>query len=125
MVFEEGNSDKKDLEKIAAEMEGAEVSEVAENLVAKFGLSEERAGEVAKLQNAYSKISSKRSLTKKDQDTLTKELLGTDFASAQNALEGHLSGDSDKMDELLDKAAEINGTTPEHMTEILGDVLLK
>ena len=125
MVFEEGNSDKKDLEKIAAEMEGQEVSEVAENLVAKFGLSEERAQTVAKLQNAYTKISLKRSLTQKDQDTLTKQLVGTDYASAQSALEDHLSGDSAKMDELLEKAAEINGTTPEHMTEILGDVLLK
>ena len=125
MVFEEGNSDKKDLEKIAAEMEGAEVSEISEKLVAKFGLSEERATEVAKIQNAYDKISSKRSLTKRDQDTLTKELVGTDYASAQAALENHLNGDSDKMEELLDKAAEINGTTPEHMTEILGDVLLK
>ena len=125
MVFEDGTSDKKDLEKIAAEMEGAEVSEIAENLVAKFGLSEVRATEVAKLQNAYSKISSKRSLTQKDQDTFTKELLGSDYASAQAALESHLNGDSDKMEELLEKAAEINGTTPEHMTEILGDVLLK
>ena len=125
MVFEDGTSDKKDLEKIAAEMEGQEVSEVAEGLVAKFGLSEERATEVAKIQNAYNKVSSKRSLTKKDQDTLTKELVGTDYASAQAALESHLNGDSDSMDELLDKAAKINGTTPEHMTEILGDVLLK
>lgn len=125
MVFEEGNSDKKDLEKMAAEMEGQEVSEVAENLVAKFGLSEERAQEVAKLQNAYGQISNKRSLTKKDQDMLTKQLVGTDYASAQTALEDHISGDSEKMEELLEKAAELNGTTPEHMTEILGDVLLK
>jgi len=125
LVFEEANSDKKDLEKIAAEMEGQEVSKAADSLIAKFGLSQERAIEVAKLQNAYSKISSKRSLTRKDQDTLTKQLVGTNYASAQAALEDHLNGDSAKMEELLDKAAEINGTTPEHMTEILGDILLK
>ncbi len=124
-VFEEGQADKKDLEKIAAKMEGQEVSKAADSLVAKFGLSQERAIEVAKLQNAYNKISSKRSLTQKDQDTLTKQLVGTNYASARAALEDHLNGDSVKMEELLDKAAEINGTTPEHMTEILGDILLK
>ena len=125
VVFEEGQSTTKDLETMASNIEGKDAADLALDIESKFGLSSDRSLKVASLQLAYNKLSSKRSLTSKDQDIFSKQLIGTDYKTAKSALEGHIQGDSADMDNVLDQAAELNGTSPEHMTELLGDILVK
>lgn len=123
-IFEEGKSQNKDLEKIASNKEGKNSSDLAIEIESKFGLSAERAEKVASLQLAYSKLKSKRALTPKEQSMFTRHLLGVDFKTAEMALKSHLQGDSADMKNILEKASELNQTSPEHMVEILGELLL-
>lgn len=123
-IFEKGNSQSKDLEKIASNIEGKDASELALEIESKYGLTSERSQKVATLQLAYNKLKSKRALSAKDQDIFTKNLVGVDFQTAQKALKNHIQGDSTDMENVLEKAAELNQTSPEHMVEILGDLLL-
>jgi hypothetical protein len=45
--------------------------------------------------------------------------LGIDYTASKMALENHIGGDSEGMEELLEKASEVNGITPEHVSELL------
>ena len=124
MIFDETNSSSKDLEKLAANIEGKDTAELAINIEEKFGFSTERAQKIASLQLAFNKLKSKRSLTISDQDIFTKKLIGVDFKTAKNAFKNHIQGDSADMENILERAAGLNGTSPEHMTELLGEILL-
>lgn len=121
--FEENSGISKDLEKIASHIESSHVQRLTQELSERFGLSEDRAYKIAKLKMAYKTISSKRLLTARDRDRLTHELVGVNHKTAMSALKKHIQGDSSEMDSILDLAAEKNGVDPEHMNEILNEVL--
>jgi hypothetical protein len=116
---------KKDLESIGAKIESYEFENIRDNLVVNFGMSEERSHKVAKLVNGLDKISNRRSLTNREKDLATTEILGVEYVRGMKALENHLQGDSNDFQELLDLAAERNGISPEAIQEIVGEFLLK
>lgn len=125
MLFAQDAEGGKDLETVGARIETANVAELSERLVSNYGLSTERAQEVAKLSSSYNKLSSKRSLTETEMNKFSQELVGMNYSTAQSAMEKHFQGDSKEYNTLLQKAANKNGVDPEQVSSIMGELLLK
>ncbi len=125
MIFAQDAEGGKDLEAVGARIETANVADLSERLVSNYGLSTERAQEVAKLSSSYNKLSSKRSLTETEMNKFSQELVGMNYFAAQSAMEKHFQGDSKEYNSLLQKAANKNGVDPEQVSSIMGELLLK
>jgi hypothetical protein len=74
---------------------------------------------------AYRKLTSTRSLTERERDILTKEILGFGFEKGKVALESYMQGSKDSLDDLIAVAASKNETSPEHVKELFGEIFLK
>jgi hypothetical protein len=122
-LFEEGTGSEKDLEKVAAQMEKLQVEAVGEGIAAKFGLSVERGQEMARIAQNWKKASATRTMTDADADALSSELFGFDLTAGLKAIEGLKSGDSESLNNLIEKAAEVNGVTPEHLNQVLTTIM--
>ncbi len=120
-LFSEEVTSLKDLETMGAKIEISSIKDLSNKLVADYGLSTDRAEEVAKSLQTYNKLTSKRSLTAQEKNNFSKELLGVDYSKAFNAI---LSGDQEDLNSLLDKAAEKNGTSPEQVSAIINELFL-
>ena len=106
--FEESAEYKKDLESMAFDVES--------EMLVDFGLSEEKSIKIARLANHYSKLISKRALTAKEKDLFTKELTGLSFEKAAEMMVHDYDG-------LIEKAAELNETSPEAIKELISEVM--
>lgn len=124
IVFEETDASSKDLEKVGAFIEAANVSRAGENLAAEFGLSEDRGLEIAKLANNWAKISRKRAMTSADADLFAKEVVGASLSEITNAYENAAEGNESGVESFLDKAAKKNGASPEQMGEIIDELFM-
>jgi len=118
-LFSVATPSNKDLETLGAKIEVRGSEELGEKLVADYGLSEQRAQKVARTINAYQRITSKRSLTEREQNSYSQELLGVDYKKAKNAI---MQGEN--FDQLMEDAAEKNGTSPEQVSAIIRDMIL-
>jgi hypothetical protein len=118
-LYSENSSGPKDLEAIGANLEGQTAEKLGDKLTTEFGLSADRARAVAKNILAYNKISSKRSLTNREKNFFSNELLGTNF---DQVMDSFSSGEG--MEDLLDRAAEVNGTTPEQVSTIINSLFI-
>ena len=118
-IFSEANASPKDLEALGANLEAFQNQNLGETLAINFGLSVERSEKIARLITQYRKLSTKRALTPTEKNYFSHELLGTDYENAYNSL---TSGEN--LDNLLEKAADINGTSPEAVSTILSEIFL-
>ncbi len=118
LVFEKTAATPKDLSKVAALKEVAEISKSAEFLSSEFGLSLDRGKEVARLA-AHWKKASKKGMTAAEQDAFSTELLGFSITAGKKAV---TSGDSSSIDQLVEQAAAANAITPEHATKLMGKI---
>ena len=121
VLFSETVGSLKDLELMGSRVEENNALDLGEKLSAQYGLSEERGLEVAKTVSIYNKLTSKRALTPREMDKFTNKLLGVNYKDAEKGIK---SGDQDEFNALMEKAADVNGTSPEAMTEIIKDMVL-
>ena len=70
-------------------------------------------------------MSSMRDLTAREKDLLSHEILGFGYERGKTALENHLQGDQNSLDDLILRAADKNETSPEHVKELFGEIFLK
>ena len=122
--YSEETTIKKDLESLGANKESLDNEELSYNLEENYGLSEERAASVAKITSSFKKIQNKRSLTSKEMNIYTQKVLGVNYDAGKKALEAHIQGDSADMEAMMERAADVNGTSPEAVTELVGEYLL-
>ncbi|MBF0360040.1 MAG: hypothetical protein HQK49_03475 [Oligoflexia bacterium] len=125
MIFEETTTVGKDLEKIGHFIEQYQINMVTDTLVAEFGLSETRAVDLSRFIYNWKKTSDRRSMTAKDVDNAFKKLLGTDMLKAMRAYKHKIAGENREWNDLISKAAQINGITPEHFNKIAEEVLTR
>lgn len=118
VTFEETSASSKDLQKVAALKQELSVQKSAKSLKAQFGLSDERSREVARLAVQLAG-SDKKSMTDKDYDGFSKELLGTSIGKFQAAMKAAKEGNAASMNSIIDTAAQVNGVGPEHMNQIM------
>jgi len=118
-LFEKTSGSVRDLEKAAAFSETQVLDSVAKSIASEFGLSEERSLRVAKLAQSWKKLSKARALTDGDANAFTKELTGVNMNTIENAYTAASEGSADQLNNVLERAAAVNGTTPENMAEIM------
>ncbi len=121
LIFEKTGANPKDLAKIAAIQEVAQVEKSAEFLSSEFGLSLSRGKEVARLA-AHWKKSSKKGMTDLEQDSFSTELLGFSITAGKKAARAAAQGNSSSLNQLIESAAQANSITPEHATKLMGKV---
>ncbi len=123
VYFEDVSVQTKDLEKIGAIQQELKVNGIADYLSLQFSLSEERAGTIAKLLSSWESLSKNRSLTDADADALSFEIFGNKINTIKDSFKKSLEGDSADWKVLIEKAAEVNDVSPEHMNKIIQNVI--
>ncbi|MBF0298219.1 MAG: hypothetical protein HQK51_05840 [Oligoflexia bacterium] len=118
MYFEEASGAEKDLEKMGAFLQEQKIAQIGEKLSAEFGLSEERGIQIAKLSSQWGELKKRRTVTNADVHAFSKQLTGVDLNTATEAYRKSLSGDSQELNNLFEKAASVNNTTPERINKI-------
>ena len=124
MTFSEDKGKAKDLEKLGAVKEAFATKKVKELLNFDYGLSEKRSESVAKLVVNWKKVSNNRAMTSADADAFTEKLIGVNINEATEAYKSSLEGDSASLDSLIEKAADVNETSPENMKELFNNLVL-
>ena len=123
MTFEEVMPEPKDLEKVGQILEDIELKRVSNKLVMDYGLSEERSYELAFLAYNWNKMSENRKMTNQDADIFALKAIGSDMKSIIDSVRSNYEGNSETYDQLIEKAGEVNGISPEHMDSIIIDLL--
>lgn len=123
-LYSEAGEQTKDMETLAANIESLSAENLADVFTTSFGMSEDRSLEVAKLTKAYEKISSKRSLTDSEKNHFSKEIFGASYKEALNAVKEKVGGNASSYQDLMEKAAEKNGVSPEAISSVVEGLLL-
>lgn len=121
ITFEKVEASTKDLAKMVAIKEAAELQKSAEFLSSEFGLSLNRGKELAGLK-AHWKKSSKKGMTTSEIDAFSTELLGFSLTSGIDAYNASTNGDESQVETLVEQAAAVNGITPEHASKLMTKV---
>ncbi|MBF0361350.1 MAG: hypothetical protein HQK49_10075 [Oligoflexia bacterium] len=122
LVFEEQVASSKDLEKVGALLEQKQIEDLTTQLSADFGLSEDRAVEVAKLVSNWEKQSKRRNLTDADAQYFTKKVLGVDINSIERAYKNANIGE---IEDLMSKIATHNQVSPENVRKIINSYFVE
>ena len=117
-LYETTTMSSKDLEKTAGIAESVKVGQLASKFASEFGLSEERSLQIAKTYTAFKKVSTTRSLTEADANHFTNEVLGVSMNELYEA-----TTNAQDLNSLIEKAAEKNAISPEHMNEIVNMIV--
>ncbi len=124
-LYEEKVTSKKDLEKMASDLEKLKVESLGESFAERFGLSEERGLQVANMVNNWKKVSKSRGMTEADADAFSKKVLGFNLTTGIKAMQDFNSGNTKPLESLVAVAAKTNGVSPEQMNTILSEMLTK
>ena len=124
LLLSETSLTNKDTLKRAAAVEQYLVVEMAKQVKAKFGLSNERSIKVAKASNHFRKFSSSRALTAEDTNAYASEILGSDFKAIEKAYEASAKGNFSDLSGLIEKAAVKNEVSPEKMGQIINNFFM-
>lgn len=122
-IYEETSASAKDLEKMGVAMENLNNAKFGKDISEKFGLSEERSLDVAKMVSSYKKLSKSRAMTESDADSFMVKLLGTDAKTTMDAFNDLKEGNAEKFDSVLEQAAKVNGTSPETVRAIISETI--
>jgi flagellar biosynthesis/type III secretory pathway protein FliH len=118
LILEETSLTVKDTLKRAAAVEQYLVVEMSKQ-VAKLGLSSERSIKIAKAANHFRKFSSRAALTPADTNAYASEIIGSDIKSLEKAFESSMKGELSSLNDVIEKAAVKNETSPENMSKII------
>ncbi len=125
MVFEKTSVSPKDLQKAAALAEAFKVDQMSSSIAAQFGLSKDRSVVVAKMATAWNKLAKTRAVTDADADAFTKQLTGVSMSDMSKAEDAMRVGNMSPLNDVLSKAAAVNGTTSENMAAIMNQLFIQ
>ncbi len=100
------------------------VGAMKNQLITKFGLSEKRSHQIAKLANHMIKASNSGELNMTTVNSFSEKVLGSNFSKMQDAFKKSIKGNSKELNSIVNKAAELNEITPEHTQKIMGQLFL-
>jgi len=122
-LYESSAGTPRDLEKAGAFVEKIRVQNVGEQLSANYGLSEDRGLQVAKLVVDWKKLKKRRQITDTDANAFSEKMFGFNINQAESSVKKYMGGEKEDLNKLLEKAARVNQTSPEHMREIFEEIL--
>jgi hypothetical protein len=111
-----------DMGKLAALKENHYLIQISNQLQGKFGLSTKTAKQVSLVVHQYNKLAGSRSLTEADAKSFSKNLIGFDITTVEEAFKQSLKGDSSKLNGMLNKASSNLGTTPENFNQMISTI---
>jgi hypothetical protein len=124
--FENEGGASKDLETLAALREEKSVDNLSKTFKNQYSLSNDRAQELAKLSYKYMRVENARELTTTEKDKFALKSLGVSMNDIENAMKKKAEGSEADYQNLLQKAAQVNNTTPEMIGKFfdqMGDTL--
>jgi len=116
--YSERGDIEKDLEKIGAQFENQSMESLTQHISERFGLSEMRGQEIAKLIHFYARRGNLRSLTKSESEYLVNSVLGVSVEEIEKAALNYNLGKESGMDDFYDKISVRNETSPEHIRDL-------
>jgi hypothetical protein len=114
----------KDLEKLGYKVEMVKIEGLAEYLEVEMGLSPDKSMEFSKIIFNFLKIKNQRSVSPDDADHIVNKFLGVNFNVLKEAIEFHISGNSKDYDEIMKRAAGLNGISQDQMSTLMEDFVL-
>lgn len=115
LTFANAEGPSRDLELIGSLKEEAAKTYLTVKLATEFSLSSDRASELANLVIRHKRLENSRALTPSEKDRFALKALGVSMTSVEKALKKKMNGDEAAYLEMLEKAAEVNKTTPEQV----------
>lgn len=112
-IFNNTGGSSKDLETYGASREDQAAALLSEKITSDFALSESRADELAKMVVRYKKLENTRELTAKEKDKFALDALGVSMTQMENAIVSKAQGSDKQYQQMLEKAAQVNNTSPE------------
>lgn len=100
------------------------VGAMKNQLIQKYGLSEKRSLQIAKLANHMIDASKTGEMNVATVNRFSKKVLGSDFQEMQDAYKSSLQGNLEEMNALVQKAAALNEITPEHTLKVMTQLFL-
>lgn len=122
LVLSHADSGTVDMEKLASLKEAHYLNQMAQQIQAKFGLSSDRAQNIATVAHQFNKLSGSRELTEKDANVFAVGVIGKNLKDVEAAVAQSLKGDSAQLDSMLKEIAGHNGTSPENVNRIIGEI---
>jgi flagellar biosynthesis/type III secretory pathway protein FliH len=122
MLFSEASATSKDLEKRNALVEKYTLKAMASQIEKSYGVKGKRALNIAKLSHHVSLAQSSREMTDADANAVSGALIGANLNEVKAAVGSTLKGDFSQMDKVVSKAAEVNETSPEHVSAIISKI---
>src|SRR5690606_9360613 len=98
------------------------LNQMAIQIKARFGLTSERASDIATIAHQFNKLSGTRELTEKDANVFAVEVIGKNLKVVEAAVSKSLKGESSELNQLLGEIAGHNQTTPENVNKIIGEI---
>lgn len=111
-----------DMEKLAALKEQHYLNQMKVQLMAKFGLNNERSTQIAKISHQFNKLAGTRELTQKDANSFAKEVIGHNLIDIEIALKKSMKGDSDLLNQLVNDIAIHNETNSENINAMISSI---
>jgi len=111
-----------DMGKLAALKEQHYLNQMAGQLNAKFGLSADRAQEIAIVAHQYNKLAGTRELTEKDADVFAVSIIGKNMKDIETAVKESMKGNSDLLNEVLTTVGSKNGISPERTMDVINAI---
>ncbi|HVK60514.1 MAG TPA: hypothetical protein VM432_03140 [Bdellovibrionales bacterium] len=121
-AYEETGATSKDLAKIQGMKQSAQIDRAAKSISLEFGLSQERSRELARISVKLAN-SPKRGMTPADYSALSKEVFGSSAEAINTAMAKAAQGDSEELNQVIERAAVVNGIGPEHARDILSQLI--
>jgi len=118
VYFEKVSASSKDLAKISAIKEAAQIEKSAQFLSSSFGLSLQRSKEISRLTSHWKKAS-KKAMTDAEIDSFSTELLGFSMTKGLKVAKESTEGNSAGLNQLIKTAADKNNISPEHATRLM------
>ncbi len=111
-----------DMGKLAALKEQHYLNQMAGQLNAKFGLSADRAKEIATVAHQFNKLAGTRELTEKDADVFAVSIIGKNMKDIELAVKESMKGNSNLLDEVLNTVGSKNGISPERTMDVINAI---
>ncbi|MDH5580543.1 MAG: hypothetical protein OEY33_01430 [Bdellovibrionales bacterium] len=122
-LYETHNASSKDLEQLAAFGEKLKKEHMVEFYALELGLNDQRAQAMASLTTAWEKARSKREMTAQDLNAFSKKAFGLPYKNLESAMVKYQEGQMDELNTVIEKAADFNEISPEHMRSIVNDLM--
>ena len=98
------------------------LNQMANQIEVRFGLSTDRAKEIATVAHQFNTLAGTRELTEKDANVFAVSVIGKNLKDVEAAVKSSMQGDSASLNAMLQEIATHNNTSPEKVNTIISEI---